>query len=293
MFRTSNPAFTRNSAFAPAQTWDDHEPPGRAGDVPGYSKPARPAAPTTMTIQGTVNKSFFLLALAVTTAVFAWSQALSAEPIVPVGLLLIGGALGGFIAAMVCVFAPRTAPISAPIYALLEGLFLGAISAYYAQRFGGNPTLQAGSGTAGGAMALNTDLIFNAMLLTFGILGGLLVGYSTKIIRPGPIFRNIVVTGTIGVCMYGLIAMVAAMFGSFSLASVYSPSNGGMLSIGFSLLLVGLASGNLVMDFEYIHQGVRNGAPRRMEWYGAFGLMVSLVWLYLEVLRLLAKLRRS
>jgi uncharacterized YccA/Bax inhibitor family protein len=131
------------------------------------------------------------------------------------------------------------------------------------------------------------------MLLTFGILGGLLVGYSTKVLRPGPVFRNIVITGTIGVCCYGLIAVIAAMFGSFSLASVYSPSNGGLISIGFSLLLVGLASGNLVLDFEFINQGVRNQAPRHMEWYGAFGLLVSLVWLYLEVLRLLAKLRRD
>lgn len=289
MFRTSNPAFTRNSAFSPAQTWDDLESQGRAGDMPGQAKPVRAASPTTMTVQGTVNKTFFLLALAVTTAVFAWTQALSAEPIVPVGLLMFGGAIGGLIVGMICCFAPKTAPITAPLYALLEGLFLGGISAYYAQRFGGNPTPQAG----GAAMSLNTGLIFNAMLLTFGILGGLLVGYTTKIIRPGPIFRNVVMAGTLGVCIYFVIAMVAGMFGSFSLASVYSPSNGGMVSIGFSLLLVALAAGNLVLDFEFIHEGVRNGAPRRMEWYGAFGLMVSLVWLYLEVLRLLAKLRRD
>jgi uncharacterized YccA/Bax inhibitor family protein len=289
MFRTSNPAFTHNSAFSPAQTWDDLESQGRAGDMPGHAKPVRAASPTTMTVQGTVNKTFFLLALAVTTAVFAWTQALSAEPIVPVGLLIFGGAIGGLIVGLICCFAPKTAPITAPLYALLEGLFLGGISAYYAQRFGGNPTPQAG----GAAMSLNTGLIFNAMLLTFGILGGLLVGYTTKIIRPGPIFRNVVMAGTLGVCIYFVIAMVAGMFGSFSLASVYSPSNGGMVSIGFSLLLVALAAGNLVLDFEFIHEGVRNGAPRRMEWYGAFGLMVSLVWLYLEVLRLLAKLRRD
>ncbi|MBL8745932.1 MAG: Bax inhibitor-1/YccA family protein [Phycisphaerae bacterium] len=289
MFRSSNPAFTHNSAFAPAQTWDDLESQGRSGDLPGLSVPARAAPSATMTVQGTVNKTFFLLALAVTTAVFAWSQALAAEPMVNPGLLLVGGAIGGLIAALVCCLAPKTAPVAAPMYALLEGLFLGAISAFYAQRFGSGASLQGGSGAVG----LNTGLIFNAMLLTFGILGGLLVGYSTGLVRPGPIFRNIVVTGTIGVCAYGLIAMIAAMFGSFSLASVYDPSNGGMLSVGFSLLLVGLASGNLVMDFEFIHAGVKNGAPRRMEWFGAFGLMVSLVWLYLEVLRLLAKLRRD
>lgn len=291
MFRSSNPAFTHNNAFAPAQTWDDLNAQGRAGDVPGYTKPVRPAPSTTMTVQGTVNKTFFLLALAVTTAVFTWSQFLSADPMISPRLLLLVGAFGGFIAGLVCCFAPKTAPIAAPAYALLEGCFLGGISAYYAMRFGG-PSLHAGGGTGGSPVALNTGLIFNAMLLTFGILGGLLVGYTTKIIRPGPIFRNIVLTGTLGVCVYGLIAMVAAMCGSFSLASVYDPANGGMLSIGFSLLLVALASGNLVMDFEFINQGVQNRAPRRMEWYGAFGLMVSLVWLYLEVLRLLAKLQK-
>lgn len=288
MFRSSNPAFTHNSAFAPAQTWGDLESQGRAGGTPGYAVPARPAPATTMTVQGTVNKTFFLMALAMTTAVFTWAQSVSADPMVSPRLLLLVGCFGGLIAALVCCFAPKTAPITAPIYALLEGCFLGGISAYYAMRFGGQ-SLQAG----GGAVALNTGLVFNAMLLTFGILGGLLLGYSTGLLRPGPIFRNIIVTGTMGVCVYLLIALGASMFGSYSMASVYDPSNGGMVSIGFSLLLVALASGNLVLDFEFIHDGVRNRAPRSMEWYGAFGLLTTLVWLYVEVLRLLAKLRRE
>jgi uncharacterized YccA/Bax inhibitor family protein len=141
--------------------------------------------------------------------------------------------------------------------------------------------------------ALNTEMVFNAALLTFGILGGLLTGYSVGVIRPGPWFRNAVVAGTIGVCLYGLVAMVASFFGSFSLASVYDPTNGGMISIGFSLLVVGLASANLVLDFESIEMGAKHRAPRYMEWYGAFGLMVTLVWLYLEILRLLGKLRSN
>lgn len=287
MFRSSNPAFTHNQAFTPAQSWDDLESQGRGTGFPQMEKVVRPAAPGTMTIQGTVNKTFFLLALAVTTAVFTWAQFVSPDPMVNPRALLLVGLFGGLIAGLVCCFAPRTAPITAPIYALLEGCFLGGISAYYAMRFAPQPT------AGGSGIALNTAMVFNAMLLTFGICGGLLIGYTTRLIRPGPIFKNIVITGTLGVCVYALIAMVAAMFGSFSLASVYDPSNGGMISVGFSLLLVALASGNLVLDFQFIHDGVRNRAPRHMEWYGAYGLMVTLVWLYIEVLRLLAKLRRE
>lgn len=286
MFRTSNPAFTHNSAFTPAQTWDDLESQGRGADIPAA---ARPADPAVMTVQGTVNKTFFLLAVCVATAVFSWNQFLSPEPMVPAGLLFIGGAIGGLILALITCFAPKAAPITAPMYAAFQGLFLGGLSAWYAVRFGGNPSAKAG----GQPVALNTELIFNAMLLTFGILAGLLVGYSTRLIRPGPIFRKVIVTGTIGVCIYLAIALIASLFGSYSLASVFDPSNGGLLSIGFSLLLVGLASGNLVLDFEFIHSGVQNRAPRNMEWFGAFGLMVSLIWLYIEVLRLLAKLRRD
>lgn len=286
MFRTSNPAFTRNNAFAPAQTWADLEGQGRGSGFPTMDRPARPANPTVMTMQGTVNKSFFLLAVAVCTAMVGWNIARSPDPALsPMALWAIGG-LGAFIVAMVCIFVPKSSPITAPLYAALKGVFLGAISAWYAMRFNHQAIL-------GGAATINSGIVVNAMLLTFGILGGLLVGYSTKLVRPGPIFRNVVITGTIGVCLYGLIAMVASLFGSFSLASVYSPSNGGLLSIGFSLLLVALASGNLVLDFEFIDNGVKNQAPRYMEWYGAFGLLVSVVWLYLEVLRLLAKLRRE
>lgn len=293
MFRTSNPAFRSQEVFAPAQTWDDLRDQGRLGDVPvAAAAGVDPPAPRrTMTIQGTVNKSFFLLAVCITTAVAAWGQSLSAEPVVPMGLLLLGGLIAGFITAMVCIFAPRTAPITAPLYAAFQGLFLGAISAVYAVRFGGGQQVSAGGGAS--AVALNTGLIFNAMLLTFGILGGLLVAYSARLIRPGPVFRNAVVTATLGVCVYAVVALVAAMFGSFSLASVFDPSNGGMLSIGVSVLLVVIASANLVLDFDFIHNAAKNGAPRHMEWYGAFGLMVTLIWLYLEVLRLLAKMRRE
>ena len=180
----------------------------------------------------------------------------------------------------------RTAPVAAPAYALFQGLFVGGISAVYAIRFA-RPAADDGS------MQLNTGLVFNAALLTFGILGGMLLGYKTGLIRSGPVFRKVVVAATLGACLYAVVALIAAMFGSFSLASVYDPSNGGLISVGFSVLLVGIASANLILDFEVVEVGVTNRSPRAMEWYAGFGLLVTLVWLYLEMLRLLAKLRRE
>jgi len=206
-------------------------------------------------------------------------------------LVVMGGGILGFIIALVCTFKPTTAPITAPLYALCQGFFVGGISAVYAARFSTPVSASVGGSTSG--MSLNSGLIFNAALLTFGILGALCFAYGSRLIRPGPWFRNTVIVGTLGACAYALIAMVASMFGAPSLASVYDPNNGGLISIGFSLLLVCLASANLVLDFEMIEHGVNARAPRYMEWYGAFGLMVTLVWLYLEVLRLLAKLRRE
>lgn len=296
MFRTSNPVFARNESFQPAQSWDDLKQQGRYDEVaPASASGAGHAAAVgakTMSIQGTVNKTFFLLAICVATSLVAWNIAMSAEPIINPTLMVFGGAILGLITGLVVAFAPKTAPITAPLYAAFEGFFVGGVSAFYAMRFA-TPIKVSASGSAvdAGATALNTGLIMNAVLLTFGICAGMLVGYTTRLIRPGPIFRNIVITGTLGVCFYALIAMGASLFGFGGLASVYDPSNGGLISVGFSLLLVGLASANLVLDFEFIENAVAHRAPRYMEWVGAFGLMVTLVWLYIEVLRLFAKLR--
>lgn len=289
MFRTSNPAF-RNEPFGAAQTWGDLERQGRSAGIPGAgsadaaasaAREAVRAAAGVMTLQGTVNKTFFLLALCVGGSLLGWNSMVHWGY---GGLPMLAGALGGFVVGLVCCIWPRSAPITAPIYAVLEGLFVGGISAVYAARFAAKPVGQ-------GAMELNTGLVMNAALLTFGICGGLLVGYTTKLIRPGPVFRNAVMAGTIGVCLFLPIAWIASMCGAPSLLSVYNPSNGGVVSIAFSGLLVALASGNLVLDFETIAEGAANRAPKHMEWYGGFGLLVSLVWLYLEVLRLLAKLK--
>lgn len=287
MFRTSNPAF-RNDAYAPAQTWDDLKDQGRINGVPGADGPGATSAsaaahPGVMTVQGAVNKTFFLLAICVGTSLVGWNAALHSHW---GGLVTIGGGLGGLVLALVCIFKPKTSPVTAPLYAAAEGLFVGGISAVYAMGFAGRATAHPEPTTM-----LNTNLVLNAGLLTFGILGGMLVAYTTKLFRPGPWFGRAVVTGMVGVCVYGLIAFGATLFGASRLWSVYDPTNGGVVSIGFSVLLVALAASNLVLDFEVIENGARNGAPRYMEWYSAFGLMLTLVWLYLEVLRLLSKLR--
>lgn len=298
MFRTSNPAFRQN-AFAPAQTWDDASPQARGRQSPSPSlspeekaQAVARARPDHMTIHGVVQRTWFLLALCVITSVFAWNITTAAEPIVSPLLLLFGGAIGGLITGLICSFAPRTAPFTAPIYAIFEGGLLGSLSAFYAARFA-RPAIDAATGVAetGSPLALNTGLVMNAALLTFGILGGLLLGYSTGVIRPGPWFRKAVVTATFGVVVYIGIAWIASMFGSFSLLSVYDPSNGGLISIGFSLLLVGIASANFVLDFEFVENGVRNKAPRYYEWYAGFGILVTMIWLYVELLRLLSKLQ--
>ena len=289
MFRTSNPAMN-NPAFAPAETW--------AGDINATTttepsvrdvRAARPKS-TTMTLQGTVNKSAFLIAVCVVLAMVGWSISLDeANNMTGLGMLALGGgAIGGMILALATIFKPNWSPVTAPIYAAFEGLFVGGISAMYASFITPDPG-QAADGVAG---MLNTGLIFNAGLLTFGIFGGLLGAYSFKLIRPNRLFYNITIVGTLGVMMYAMIAMVGGFFLGFdSLLSVYDPNNGGLISIGFSLLLVGLASANLVLDFDLANNGIKNGAPKYFEWYMGFALLVTLVWLYIEVLRLLAKLQ--
>ncbi len=279
MFRTSNPAF-RNEAFRPAQTWDDLRQQGRIDELP-TAEPVRAMTSVgakTMTLQGTVNKTGFLITLCTGAAVLGWTATLEwgYSPM----LVLFGGMIGALVVGLICSFAPKTSPFLSPIYAILEGGFLGGLSAYFATRFGG----QEGD-------ALNTGLIFNAILLTFGIAGGMLAGYSTGLIRPGPIFRNTVIAATLGVCLYGVLAMILGLFGVTNLLSVYDPSNGGLVSVGFSAFVVVLASANLVLDFDMVHNGVRNRAPKYMEWYGGFATLVTLAWLYVEVLRLLSKLQ--
>ena len=220
-----------------------------------------------MTLNGTVHKTGILLVCALATAAWTWRIFLDGRDLSAVAPLMLLGGLGGFIAAMVTIFKKEWSPVSAPVYALLEGLFLGGTSAMFDVRYPG--------------------IGIQAVGLTFGTLFVLLLAYSTRIIRVTQKFRLGVIAATGGIMVFYLVEMVLGFFGVH-----FAAVNGsGLLGIGISLFIVAIAALNLVLDFDFIEQGVAYGAPRYMEWYGAFGIMVTLVWLYLEILRLLAKMR--
>ena len=222
----------------------------------------------TMTLQGTVNKTGFLLGILVLTAVYTWNLFFQTGNPAAVMPIAIGGAIGGFIMALVTIFKKTWSPITAPIYAALEGLFLGGISAIFEYQYPG--------------------IVIQATGLTLGTLASLLVLYKLGIIKPTENFRLMIVSATMGIAVLYLISMIMNMFGSTGIGFIHS---NGLFGIGFSLFVVAIAALNLVLDFDFIEQGAEMGAPKYMEWFGAFSLMVTLIWLYLEMLRLLAKLR--
>jgi len=220
-----------------------------------------------MTLNGTVHKTGILLVCALATAAWTWHVFLGGRDLAAVAPLMLLGGIGGFIAAMVTIFKKEWSPVSAPVYALLEGLFLGGTSAMFDVRYPG--------------------IGIQAVGLTFGTLFVLLMAYSARIIRVTQKFRLGVIAATGGIMVFYLVEMVLGFFG----VHLNAVNGTGTLGIGISLFIVAIAALNLVLDFDFIEQGVAYGAPRYMEWYGAFGIMVTLVWLYLEILRLLAKMR--
>ncbi|UHQ18359.1 Bax inhibitor-1/YccA family protein [Lysobacter sp. KIS68-7] len=223
-----------------------------------------------MTLNGTVHRTAVLLFLAVLTAAFAWnSVAIGPEgPSANFGLYLWGGLIGGLVFAFATIFKPAWSPVTAPLYALFEGLFLGAISALYDARFNG--------------------IVLQAVMLTTGTLFALLFAYRSGLIKATENFKLGVVAATGGIALIYLATIALSFFG----IRIPYIHESGLIGIGFSLFVVVVAALNLVLDFDFIEQGVERGAPKHMEWYGAFGLMVTLVWLYVEFLRLLAKLRK-
>ena len=215
-----------------------------------------------MTLDGAVNKTAFSMGILLLAAYYTYTNAIMDYVII--------GFIGGFILALVTIFKKEWSPTTVPIYALLEGLALGGISKMYANAF-------------------EPGIVPQAIILTLGILFALLFAYKSKIIRATENFKLGVFAATAGIGLVYLVSFFMSMFGSGGLP-IMNPSNASMLSIGFSLFVVVIASLNLVMDFDFIEEGAANGAPKYMEWYGAFGLLVTLIWLYLEILRLLAKL---
>jgi uncharacterized YccA/Bax inhibitor family protein len=223
----------------------------------------------TMTLNGTVNKTGFLLLLSVLTAAFAWSRTFtdSGEMAPGAMIYLIGGAIGGLVLALVTAFKKEWSPVTAPMYAIVEGFFLGTISAIYNAQFQG--------------------IVLQAVMLTFGIMFALLFAYRTGLIKATENFKLGVAAATGGIMLIYLATLGLGLFG----IKIPYIHESGLIGIGFSLFVVVIASLNLVLDFDFIETGVEAGAPKYMEWYGAFGLMVTLVWLYLELLRLLSKLQ--
>jgi uncharacterized YccA/Bax inhibitor family protein len=220
-----------------------------------------------MTINGAVNKTAILLAIVVITALYTWSQAQGIDGFASALPLTIGGGIGGFIVALVTIFKKTWSPVTAPLYAGLEGLFLGGISAYYEAQFPG--------------------IVLQAVVLTFGTLGALLMAYRSGLIKATANFKLGVVAATGGIFVLYMINFVMGFFGR-SMGFIH---DSGWLGIGFSAVVVVVAALNLVLDFDFIEEGAEKGAPKYMEWYAGFGLVVTLVWLYLELLRLLSKLR--
>ena len=219
-----------------------------------------------MTVNGTIMKTVILLLCCVLTAGWTWNRFITSQDPGEMGGYIAIGAIGGFVVALVTTFKKTWSPVTAPIYALLEGLFLGGASAMFELRYPG--------------------IAMQAVGLTFGTAFCMLIAYRTGLIRVTEKFKLGVIAATGGIMVFYLITMV---LGFFHIQTSIVNGNG-TISILISLFVVGIAALNLVLDFNFIEQGAAQGAPRYMEWYGAFGLMVTLVWLYLEMLRLLSKI---
>ena len=228
------------------------------------------AIPTgeTMTIQGTVNKTGLLLLFVVATAAWTWGLSHSPTPEAAYPWTF-GGAIGGFVVALVTIFKKEWSPISAPIYALLEGLVLGGISAIFERSYPG--------------------IAVQAISLTFGVMFVMLLAYKFRIVQATRGFKLGVIVATGGIALVYAVNMMMSLFAHTQMSFLNAATP---LGIGISLFVVIIASLNLIIDFDMIENGARMGAPKYMEWYGAFGLMVTLIWLYMEILRLLSKVRR-
>ncbi len=225
-----------------------------------------------MTVNGTMNKTGLMLLIVIFAATFTWRKFFAAiDPatpgVLPQGVMVwsMVGAIGGLITALITTFSPRRAAMTAPIYAVFEGLFLGAISAMFEAMYPG--------------------LVMRAVSLTFGVFFIMLLLYRSGTIRATDKFKTIIFAATGGIALVYLISFIVGLFG-VNLGFMYG---NGMIGIGFSLFVVAIAALNLILDFDMIEQGAAAYAPKYMEWYGAFGLMVTLIWLYMEMLRLLSK----
>lgn len=265
MMRSSNPALN-DKVFRPEQT-AVIDTTALAESTFGDQAPPRQALGDRMTIGGVVEKSAFLLLLLVGAGAFGWSQVERTATAVAVPGWLLLALLGGLGLAVVTIFKPRFAPFTAPGYAVVQGLVVGAISAVYDAEFDG--------------------IVLQAVGLTVGVFAIMLALFSLRIVKVTDKLRAGIMMATGAVFIVYIASFVLRLFGT-EVAFIHES---GLLGIGFSLAVVAIASMNLLLDFDMIEKGAAAGAPKRLEWYGAFGLLVTIVWLYLELLRLLSKLR--
>jgi uncharacterized YccA/Bax inhibitor family protein len=248
--RTSNPVFGKNT-FAKAQSV--------------YVGEER------MTLNGTINKTALVILFVLASAFYVWQRFFEvydpANPALATGKitgLMIFGGIGGFIVAIIAAFSPRIAGFLTPIYAILQGMFLGGISAMFEAQFQG--------------------LVVKAVALTFMVFLSMMVIYRQRIIKVTGKFRKGMASAMIGLMLFYLFSWIAGMFGM----NVSYLHGGGSFGLIFSLIVTGISAFSLLLDFDFIERGAAEGAPKYMEWYGVFGLLVSLVWLYINILRLLS-----
>ena len=218
----------------------------------------------TMTLQGTVNKTGMMLLLLIAGATYTWSLFLEQDPSVTMWMMV--GLIGGLIVSFVTIFKKQWSPVTAPLYAVLQGFALGGLSVMLESLYPG--------------------IVIQAVALTFGTAGCLLVAYKSGVIKATENFKLGIFAATGGIGLIYLVGWIMSFFGT----SIPYIHENGLIGIGFSLVVVVIAALNLVLDFDFIEKGAEHGAPKFMEWYAAFGLMVTLVWLYIEILRLLSKL---
>ena len=222
-----------------------------------------------MSVRGAINKFGFLMLMVIAGAAYNWQlfQELKQSTMT---ILMMVGAIGGFVIALGITFKPNWAAYLAPAYGLLQGLFIGGISAIMNKLF----------------EAKYPGLVMQAVGLTFGVALAMFLLYNFRIIKATEKFKSVIIASTLGIGIFYLITMVLNMVG----VNVSFMHDSSLLSSGISLFVVGIAAMNLILDFDMIEQGAERGAPKFMEWYGAFGLLVTIVWLYIEMLKLLSKL---
>ncbi|MER3499188.1 MAG: hypothetical protein C4308_11430 [Chitinophagaceae bacterium] len=226
-------------------------------------------ATNTMTEKGTLNKLGFLLLMMMGTTIFSWNYTYQVDSN-PMPLLLLG-VFGGLVVGLIIAFKRSWSPYLAPLYALLEGLFVGAVSAFYDFSF----------------KTSYPGLVMQAVMLTLIVTLVMFLIYRYRIIRVTQKFRMIIIIATVSLALFYLVQWISFLIAGYPVAAFTNAAT--PLGIGFSVVVVILAALNLLLDFDMIEKGIQNGAPKYMEWYGAFGLLVTLVWLYLEILRLLSK----